>query len=273
MNKKSIIAISIITIMIMAGFTGLVYYNNPQIVNSNKTNISTEEALIMSEKGLKVNNVSMNCNNTHAFGSAISITTFLFNGKVSDRYFLINTTRGGKPINVLFLTIDSENTTHYTIYTLSVDVLYSKTGLSSFTTTAKVNHTLLSSNNSEIQNSAVVQSVSPKPAISGSAGMIGWAVSFSPSNMKGLAYQLYDVSSAGTYAAIVGFIVQSGIEGSIAGPLGTVAGVIASIIIGIGFWYLYQYDMSHGNPGVWFGFTWGGITPDGWGLNPVPWYF
>ncbi len=44
MNKKSIIAISIITIMIMAGFTGLVYYNNPQIVNSNKTNISTEIA-------------------------------------------------------------------------------------------------------------------------------------------------------------------------------------------------------------------------------------
>ncbi len=33
MNKKSIIAISIITIMIMAGFTGLIYYNSPQVAS------------------------------------------------------------------------------------------------------------------------------------------------------------------------------------------------------------------------------------------------
>lgn len=40
MNKKNIIPIAIITIMIIAGFSGLVYYNFPQEINSNNTNLN-----------------------------------------------------------------------------------------------------------------------------------------------------------------------------------------------------------------------------------------
>lgn len=110
-------------------------------------------------------------------------------------------------------------------------------------------------------------------AISGSIGWSGWALSFSPSNMKGLAYQLYSLPSSGVYGTIVAYIIQYGIEGSVAGPLGTVAGLVADVIVGLEFLYIFNYDISHGNHGVWFAFVLPSLIPIDWGLNPVPWYY
>ena len=48
-----------------------------------------------------------------------------------------------------------------------------------------------------------------------------------------------------------------GIGGSFGGSKGTVAGINAGVIIAIGFYYLYKYDMTQGNPGVYFAASWG----------------
>ncbi len=92
--------------------------------------------------------------------------------------------------------------------------------------------------------------------------------------MNSLYYAVYMSGYTSIYTAIVAYIVQMGISGSLAGPLGTIACIIAAMIIAIGFYYLYQYDQSNGNPGVYFAADWAGpLAFYIWGLNPVPWYF
>ncbi|MHB1440238.1 MAG: hypothetical protein ACYCSO_08850 [Cuniculiplasma sp.] len=228
----------------------------------------------MVENCLKISSTSLNKAHSRVIEPSIGITTFLSHGRKSNKYFLVNTTMNGEIINELFLTISSKNTTHYTTYILTVNVLYSKTGLSSFTSTAKVSCTLSNSNNSRIKQSAIVQSIAPKSDISASAGLFGWAISFSGSDVNSLYYTIYKSGYTSIYAAIVAYIVEAGISGSLAGPLGVIAGIVGAMIISIGFYYLYQYDQSNGNPGVYFAADWANpLLLDIWGLNPIPWYY
>jgi len=275
-RKRIIISILMATMFVMIAFVPAIHNTSQNNINpaAVKANIKAHEWKIMSEKSLKINKISITNASTHDVCPTIGITNFLSNGKVSDRYFLINTTVNGKTDNVLFLTINSRNSTLYTIYTLHVDVLYSKTGLQSFTSTAKVSRTSLNSTTKGMEQPKTVNSIVSTPDISASAGWLGWAVSFSPSNMNGLAYAVYKDGTAGIYGAITAYVVSMGISGSLAGPLGVVAGIIAGVIVGIGYYYLDQYDMSHGNPGMYFAAFWGSpLNLDIWGLNPVPWYF
>ncbi|MEM0140267.1 MAG: hypothetical protein QXZ44_06640 [Ferroplasma sp.] len=170
---------------------------------------------------------------------------------------LITILLNGKRYNTLFVTTDSvKEGTHETI-DFNLSVLYTSDGAKSISQSVTV-------------NSVTMDTITP--SISGSHGWLGWAVSFSPANMKSLAFHIGEMGAGGTFGAIVTFIVQSGIDGSIGGPLGTVAGIIAGIIVGIGFYELNQWDMSHGNPGIYFAFDWvPPLTFNHLGLNPVSW--
>ena len=281
MNKKEILGI-MISAMFIASVFAITVGSQMGNTNSEKNNMVNNSCISSSISNyIKNNQLEMNGSTSHSSyvnGNTVSIRIASFSSKVgTDKYYLVDTTFNGIQHAALFISISSAINKDYVIYILNVNVIYSASNIHSFTSTSKVNRSILNHNSTATNKYTGSQISTGKiiaPDISASAGWLGWAVSFTGANMKGLYYTIYKAGYTGIYSAIVGYIVQMGISGSLAGPIGVVAGIIAGVIISIGFYYLYQYDMSHGNPGVYFAAYWQTpLTLDVWGLNPVPWYF
>ena len=281
MNKKVILGI-IIASMFIASVFAVTVDSSMSNANSGKNNmvdnlyISSSINHYIKNNHLEMNSSASHSSNINGNNVSIRITSFSSQLKTTENY-LIETTFNGIQHSDLFISISSESNASCVTYTLKVNVIYSASDFHSFTSTSKVRKSLLI-HNSTVTNKYSGSQISAgnvvDPDISASAGWFGWAVSFTGADMKGLYYTIYKSGYTSIYAAIIAYIVQMGISGSLAGPIGIVSGIIAGVIISIGFYYLYQYDMNHGNPGVYFAAYWS--TPmvlDLWGLNPVPWYF
>ena len=185
---------------------------------------------------IKNNQLELNGSTSHSSyvnGKNVSIRTASFSSQVKpNKHYLIDTTFNGIQHATLFISISSVSNESYVIYTLNVNVIYSASNIHSFTSTSKVNKSLLIYNStatnkytgSQISTGNIVA-----PDISASAGWLGRAVGFTGADMKGHTLLYISLVILVFMQAKIAYMVQMRIIRSLAGPVGIVAFIIAAL--------------------------------------------
>ena len=262
-NKKIIIAISFATIMVMVGFTGLMYYN-PENNHGNKVTIPKLGHYIEKYNFKEVDSISHTtifnntnpdvANNTNK-NTTITMGYTLYNGTNNVTGTLLHVYKNDKLFHESLMVNSTDNkSSNY-----SVIPLYSKSGNYNITeiTNNTINHIIKNNKNNNISPAYSYGQVHNIY----STGYLGWFLSFNNAATQNLVTDMTFLS------ILVAWL------GVMPGGVGTIIAFLASAILAIGAYAITNLNIAGGLHGVYFDGAYGQLNGYGtpW-TYPTPWW-